>query len=286
MMRFFLYLILGALAAAPAWAGLRIYATPLAEASWSFSGTALVCRLSHNIAGYGTAQFVQKTDGPLSFHVQVNEAAASPGDARLISMPATWQHYDKPRDLGSLPIVPGKTPFYLDEPGARGILGALEEGLIPTLIYRDWDNQEETVRVRISPLGFARVIGDFRACVEGLLPYTLADVRQTVFLYDVNQTSLSESQRDRLSQVSRYVAQDKRIKQVRIEGYTDSKGLRRVNLKVANRRIAAVKDYLVDQGVPGELIVTRAYDETEGPFDNRTEEGRRKNRRVEVTLQL
>lgn len=69
-----------------------------------------------------------------------------------------------------------------------------------------------------------------------------------------------------------------------IEGYTDSIGLSWVNLVVAHQRIDAVRAYLIEQGVDSKLIKTRAYDESVAKFSNRTEEGRSKNRRVEITL--
>ncbi|MDR9437197.1 MAG: OmpA family protein [Thiohalophilus sp.] len=287
MRRVFSMILLGfgLLSASSSWAGLRIYSTPLADADWQLQGTALICRLTHEIAGYGVAEFRQQSDGRLVFQVQVEQpASATAGEARLLSLPASWQHYEEGRDLGDLPVVPGKIPFYLGESGARRVMAELEVGLFPTLIYKDWVEPQDVVRVRLSPLGFSTVVDEFRACVEGLLPYTYEDVRKTVLLYKTNQTRPSRDQRDQLDQLVRYLRQDGEVEQVRIEGYTDSLGLSRINLVVANQRVDAVQAYLVEQGVDAGLITTRAYEETEAKFDNRTEAGRRKNRRVEIIL--
>ncbi|MFO8025504.1 flagellar protein MotY [Thiohalophilus sp.] len=287
MMRFFSMILLGfgLLSVSSSWAGLRLYSTPLSEADWQSQGTALICRLTHEIAGYGVAEFRQQNDGQLVFQVRVEQpATATAGEARLLSLPASWQHYDEGRDLGDLPVVPGETPFYLRESGARRVMAELEAGLFPTFVYQDWVEPQDVVRVRISALGFVAVVGEFRACVEGLLPYAFKDVRQTVLLYQTNQTRPSRQQRDQLDRVVHYLRQDEEVEQIRIEGYTDSLGLSRVNLVVANQRVDAVRAYLVEQGVDAGLIKTRAYEETEARFDNRTEEGRRKNRRVEIIL--
>lgn len=286
-MRVFSMILLGfgVLSASVSWAGLRIYSTPLAEADWQLQGTALICRLSHEIAGYGVAEFRQQSDGQLVFQIQVEHpASATAGDARLLSLPASWQHYEEGRDLGALPVVSGEIPFYLGASGARRVMAELEAGLFPTLIYKDWVEPQDIVRVRLSPLGFAAVVGEFRACVEGLLPYTFEDVRKIVLLYNTNQTSLSRAHRDQLDQLVRYLGQDGEVEQVRIKGYTDSMGLSRVNRVVAQQRVEAVRAYLVEQGVEAGLISTRAYEETRAKFDNRTEAGRRKNRRVEIVL--
>ncbi|MEX2365138.1 MAG: OmpA family protein, partial [Pseudohongiellaceae bacterium] len=238
----------------------------------------------HEIADYGKAEFSQPARGRLAFRLRVAQPATVAGDARLMSLPADWQHYEQRQDLGTLPIVPGETPFYLDTSGARRVMAELEAGLTPTFVYQDWTNRDDIVRVHLSPLTFNSAVAEFRACVQGLLPYTFDDVRKTVLLYNTNQTRLSQSQRNQLQPLVRYASQDRDIRQVVIEGYTDSIGLSRVNLVVANQRIDAVRAYLIEQGVDSKLIKTRAYDESVAKFSNRTEEGRSKNRRVEITL--
>lgn len=56
------------------------------------------------------------------------------------------------------------------------------------------------------------------------------------------------------------------------------------NENLSVRRAKAVKAYLVKQGVPPPSIQFRGKGLTEPIADNKTEEGRSRNRRVEFTL--
>ena len=75
-----------------------------------------------------------------------------------------------------------------------------------------------------------------------------------------------------------------------IEGHTDSKGGRRYNQDLSERRAASVRGWLGSHGV-GNPMTTRGWGETKpavpnskpGGADN--PEGRQKNRRVEITLE-
>ena len=67
-------------------------------------------------------------------------------------------------------------------------------------------------------------------------------------------------------------------------GHTDSVGTDAYNQKLGQRRADAVKAYLVSQGVPANRIYTDSKGESQPVADNRTREGRAKNRRVEVEV--
>lgn len=67
-------------------------------------------------------------------------------------------------------------------------------------------------------------------------------------------------------------------------GHTDSVGTDAYNLKLGQRRAEAVKAYLVSQGISANRIYTDSKGESLPVADNRTKEGRAKNRRVEVEV--
>jgi len=70
--------------------------------------------------------------------------------------------------------------------------------------------------------------------------------------------------------------------QVEIQGYTDATGGRRANLRLSRARAEAVRQYLMDRGVPSARIVTRGFGAERPAADNSSEAGRELNRRVEV----
>ena len=67
-------------------------------------------------------------------------------------------------------------------------------------------------------------------------------------------------------------------------GHTDSVGSDAYNQRLSVRRAEAVKAYLVSKGIERNRIYTEGKGEKQPVADNRTAEGRAKNRRVEIEV--
>jgi outer membrane protein OmpA-like peptidoglycan-associated protein/opacity protein-like surface antigen len=76
----------------------------------------------------------------------------------------------------------------------------------------------------------------------------------------------------------------KTYKDIKLEigGYTDSTGTTTANKKLSQWRADKVRDYLVSKGVTKDRITSVGYGATNFVGDNKTEEGRQQNRRVEI----
>jgi OOP family OmpA-OmpF porin len=67
-------------------------------------------------------------------------------------------------------------------------------------------------------------------------------------------------------------------------GHTDSIGTPQYNQRLSVRRAEAVKAYLVTKGIERNRVYTEGKGESQPVADNRTKEGRAKNRRVEIEV--
>ncbi|MFF9149965.1 OmpA family protein [Streptomyces sp. NPDC014861] len=71
---------------------------------------------------------------------------------------------------------------------------------------------------------------------------------------------------------------------VRVFGFTDNLGTYEHGLKLSKERAVAVQQVLARELEPGTAYDIRGYSEDYPIADNRTEEGRNKNRRVEISF--
>jgi OOP family OmpA-OmpF porin len=80
-----------------------------------------------------------------------------------------------------------------------------------------------------------------------------------------------------------------KVKDINLEviiavGHTDSVGSDTYNQKLSVRRAEAVKAYLVSKGIEKNRVYTEGKGEKQPVADNKTAEGRAKNRRVEIEV--
>ena len=69
-----------------------------------------------------------------------------------------------------------------------------------------------------------------------------------------------------------------------LEGHTDSDGAEAMNQKLSEERAAAVKNFLVENGIAADRLTSKGFGETMPVDTNKTAKGKANNRRVEVKL--
>ena len=80
-----------------------------------------------------------------------------------------------------------------------------------------------------------------------------------------------------------------KVKDINLEviiavGHTDSDGGDAANQKLSVKRSEAVKAYLVSKGIEKNRVYTEGKGEKQPVADNKTKEGKAKNRRVEIEV--
>jgi outer membrane protein OmpA-like peptidoglycan-associated protein len=87
-----------------------------------------------------------------------------------------------------------------------------------------------------------------------------------------------------LAEVMRVLKEHPEVELVEIEGHTDETGTEELNQRLGQERANSVLRWLVARGVARDRLVAKGYGSERPLDDNSTDEGRRKNRRVEFRV--
>lgn len=118
---------------------------------------------------------------------------------------------------------------------------------------------------------------DAKETERGLV-LTLGDV-----LFESDQATLKPKVMESLSPMVAFLKEDPK-RHILIEGHSDSVGSEPYNLDLSQQRAAAVRTFLMRNGISPERITIRGYGKAYPVASNDTEIGRRQNRRVEVVV--
>jgi len=100
--------------------------------------------------------------------------------------------------------------------------------------------------------------------------------------FDTGKATIKPDSEKTLAEIGKLLNDYKDLK-LSIEGHTDNVGDKASNQKLSEQRAASVKDYLVKNfKIDASRLATKGYGDTKPVADNKTEEGRAKNRRVEL----
>jgi OOP family OmpA-OmpF porin len=115
---------------------------------------------------------------------------------------------------------------------------------------------------------------------QGMLDAALAN---RIIEFESGKATLADSGKAILDQMSDVLL---RLKDTRVEviGHTDNAGSRAGNLSLSQARAEAVRDYVVGRGVKAEMVAVSGEGPDRPVADNRTPEGRARNRRIEFKV--
>jgi outer membrane protein OmpA-like peptidoglycan-associated protein len=137
--------------------------------------------------------------------------------------------------------------------------------------------EAEKVELRAQLLRQFKAILQTRDTARGLI-VNMSDV-----LFDTAKFSLRPLAREKLAKVAGIVSGHPGLK-LDVEGHTDSVGGDEYNQRLSEQRGAAVRDYLIQQGMPADSVTSRGFGKTQPVASNDTAKGRQQNRRVELVI--
>jgi outer membrane protein OmpA-like peptidoglycan-associated protein len=101
--------------------------------------------------------------------------------------------------------------------------------------------------------------------------------------FDTGKSVLKPGAKSTLAKIADQLKGDSSLR-VSVEGHTDNVGSEDKNLTLSEKRAQAVRDFLVNAGVPADHITAAGKGEGEPVATNKTAAGRQQNRRVELVI--
>ena len=126
-----------------------------------------------------------------------------------------------------------------------------------------------------------RQILDVRMVLQPAVEGTVVTLSNVLFYQ--SSASLTNESYDELDMIVTFLKLNTDIK-IRLAGHTDNRGDKNLNIRLSNERVKKVKGYLVGKGIEAGRISGQGFGGTKPVADNKTEEGRKLNRRVEFTI--
>ena len=160
--------------------------------------------------------------------------------------------------------------------GGKGALGAVIGGVVGGvaggLIGRKMDKQAREIQEQLPGAQVERV-GEGIKLVLG----------ENAVRFDFNKSSLTSTAKANLDKLVP-VFKNYPDTNIKIYGYTDSKGADDYNLNLSDQRAAAVKTYLASKGIVNSRFSILGMGEADPIDNNETEAGRAGKRRVEFAI--
>jgi outer membrane protein OmpA-like peptidoglycan-associated protein len=129
-------------------------------------------------------------------------------------------------------------------------------------------------------------IASLEGQAQGKKPPKLAEMlvdSAFMIFFEQNSNDLSEKAIEKLDRIFEILIKDPNA-EITLNGYSDSTGSASYNEMISEIRANAVKSYLVGKGVESSRILAFGHGSQKTIASNRTADGRRLNRRVEIEL--
>lgn len=155
--------------------------------------------------------------------------------------------------------------------GLGAIIGASVGGATGAVIGRQMDRQAAEIKKTVPDAKVERV-------GEGIVVEFNSNV-----LFDVDKSNLTPDSENTLNKLvtvlDKYPDTD-----IELQGHTDNTGSEKYNQTLSEKRAKSVSAYLKEKGIAAKRINVKGFGESIPKYDNETESGRSKNRRVEFLI--
>jgi len=195
--------------------------------------------------------------------------------AEFVANGTLYRNYDFPNISNAL-----LTTAYRDAL-TRGGWTIVQEG--SSVIRAHYAQRGRDIWAMISPngIGYDLNVADAGLVDLGASLAKACHVALYGVLFDFNKSTLQPSSDATLQPVANLMTADKTL-HVEVQGHTDNVGNDAYNQTLSEARAKAVVTWLTQHGVAVDRLTAKGYGKTKPVADNGSDEGRAKNRRVEI----
>lgn len=257
---------------------------PLIHTKWQVIDTPLECTLGQDIVEFGHAKFSHKAGGDFYLSFSTHSYPSLQSEVNFEIAQALWQNSDDRLYLTSIPAQNDQKVFTLKGQLAKDALTHMQEGRFPAIRYHSLASDEE-ISALLSTVHLKDSMPAFQQCLANLHSDGFDSLRKLTVYFESEKASLSPSNKRALTRIANYLKIDASIKQIRIRGYTDNHGKKRLNIPLSEARAIVIKNYLMENGGVEESLITTSFHREYSPVtSNKTKSGRAHNRRAEIEL--
>lgn len=258
------------------------YETELETSQWVNDSSRFACRLEHYITGFGTGAFLHNAGEDRRLALDGQGIAFGGKAVTVRAIPPNWRPGGKGIALGQL--KPGQGDVRVGEMLATNIASELLGGMMISFEGALRESETQPMAVQLSTVGFRRAFDEFAVCEDQLAAANFSQLERSRVQYKVGQIELDDTGKRLLSKIANYLNIDNMVLQIFIDGHTDDTGLTRDNIVMSQQRAERVRDYLLGEGVPEDMLVMRYHAEKYPVARNTSAVNRAKNRRTTVRL--
>jgi len=225
-----------------------------------------------NTNGYETAPFIAE-DGRTLYFTSDGLSGYGGSDIYVTTrLDDSWQNWSEPQNLGPKVNTTTDQSFF---------------SISNNSVYFSSESEEGNTDLFTLVLPKAEKIvleGDLSSGLNEVTTSEISDITLYTILFDFDKNDLTQEKMEMLNLVAKRLMESPNL-QLEIDGHTDNIGSAAYNEHLSQKRIDAISMYLKHHfEIDEKRIVTKNYGETMPVTTNETKEGRRLNRRVELTL--
>lgn len=265
------------------WLQAQVYSASFSDSQWSAQSGPFACSLNHKIPGFGSARFTRKANAAEFLELRHTSQAFPGGIVRIETMPPMWRSDVSSLTLGQAQSTGGE-PLIVTA-NIAAIRGALEQGTSVVFSSTQISSVGTSLRVALEARNFGPAFGQYRQCIDELIPYTFDQLSRTVINYTSNADDLNPAAKSQLDKIVRYTKADKRVLGILIDSHSDKLATPEAAEVATQRQAELVARYLIDKGIDPDTIATRWHGDKFPIANNMNKAGQAKNRRVTVRLE-